>query len=502
MSLPVSLPDPRRWTALIFISLAQLLVVLDVTITNIALPSLQADLGISVANRHWVITAYALAFGGLLLLCGRLADLWGRKPTFVTGLVGFAVASVLGGAAVNEAMLFTGRALQGLFAALLAPSAMSLLTVMFTDARERAKAFGIFAAIAGAGGGVGLLLGGVLTQYLNWRWTFFVIVPFAVIGALGGAATIREPADARNSARLDIPGTILATTGLVALVYGFSRAETAGWGDAVTVAMFVAAAVLLAVFVLVQRRKQAPLLPLRVITERNRAGAYLVVALGGSAMLAVFLFLTYYLQDVKGYSPMLTGFAIFPMLLGLMVSSTQISARLLPFVRPRTLTLPGLLVAAAGMVLLATLDTGSGYAAHVLPALILLGFGLGTAIMTSIQMGTHGVEPTDAGVASATVNASQQIGGAVGTALLNTVAASATAAYAAGRVTGGREQVTLASMTHGYTTAFWWAAAFLGLAFVIAAALVTAGKPGSSSQVAAGSDEQDVAEADALVMIH
>ncbi|MFE6820965.1 MFS transporter [Streptomyces sp. NPDC057690] len=499
MSHSVSLPDPRRWTALVFISLAQLLVVLDVTITNIALPSLQTDLDIAVANRHWVITAYALAFGGLLLLCGRLADLLGRKPAFVIGLVGFAVASVVGGAAVDEVMMFAGRALQGLFAALLAPSAMSLLTVMFTDVRERAKAFGIFAAIAGAGGGVGLLLGGVLTEYLNWRWTFFVVVPFAVIGAVGGTATIREPAEARNSSRLDIPGTILVTAGLVALVYSFSHAETAGWGDAVTVSMFVTSALLLSVFVLVQAKKKAPLLPLRVVTERNRAGAFLVVALGGSAMLAVFLFLTYYLQDVKGYSPMLTGFAIFPMLVGLMVSSTQISARLLPFVRPRTLILPGLLTAAVGMVLLALLNTDSGYAAHVLPALILLGFGLGTAIMTSIQMGTHGVQPTDAGIASATVNASQQIGGAVGTALLNTVAASATATYAASHLTGGHE-ATLAAMTHGYTTAFWWATAFLALAYVTAAALINASRPGTASRVVAEGTEAE--EAEAPLMIH
>lgn len=276
-----SVDDPRndahanRWKALVFIALAQLMVVLDATIVNIALPSAQQDLGISDGNRQWVITAYALAFGGLLLFGGRISDLWGRKRTFVTGLIGFAGASALGGAATGEAMMLGARALQGVFGALLAPAALSLLAVMFTDAKERAKAFGIYGAIAGGGGAVGLILGGFLTEYLDWRWTFFVNIPFAVIAAVGAYFVIREPAGGRNRSPLDIPGVILSTLGLVSLVYGFTRAESEGWGDSMTITLFIASAVLLAAFVFVESKVKAPLLPLRVLIERNRGGVYL-----------------------------------------------------------------------------------------------------------------------------------------------------------------------------------------------------------------------------------
>ncbi len=310
------------------------MVVLDATIVNIALPSAQQDLGISDGNRQWVVTAYALAFGGLLLFGGRIADLWGRKRAFVVGLGGFALASALGGAATNEAMMFGARALQGAFGALLAPAALSLLAVMFTDGKERAKAFGIYGAIAGGGGAVGLILGGFLTEYLNWRWTFFVNIPFAVIAAAGAYFVIREPAGGRNRSPLDVPGVILSTLGLVALVYGFTRAESAGWSDTLTIAMFVASAVLLVSFVAVEARVKAPLLPLRVVTERNRGGVYLSLGLAIIAMFGLFLFLTYYLQVVKGYSPVRTGFAFLPMIAGMITGSTQIGARLMTRVAP------------------------------------------------------------------------------------------------------------------------------------------------------------------------
>src|SRR5690606_23219534 len=328
-------PDSNRWKALVFIALAQLMVVLDATIVNIALPSAQQDLGISDGNRQWVVTAYALAFGGLLLFGGRIADLWGRKRAFVLGLGGFAAASALGGAATNEAMMFGARALQGAFGALLAPAALSLLAVMFTDGKERAKAFGIYGAIAGGGGAVGLILGGFLTEYLDWRWTFFVNIPFAVVAAAGAYFVIREPSGGRNRSPLDIPGVVLSTLGLVALVYGFTRAESEGWSDALTIGMFVASAVLLIAFVLVESRVRAPLLPLRVVTERNRGGVYLSLGLAIIAMFGLFLFLTYYLQIVKGYSPVKTGFAFLPMIAGMVTGSTQIGARLMTRVPPR-----------------------------------------------------------------------------------------------------------------------------------------------------------------------
>ncbi|MFD5158858.1 MFS transporter [Streptomyces hawaiiensis] len=496
LGTPAREPDANRWKALVFIALAQLMVVLDATIVNIALPSAQQDLGISDGNRQWVVTAYALAFGGLLLFGGRIADLWGRKKAFVVGLGGFAAASALGGAATNEAMMFGARALQGVFGALLAPAALSLLAVMFTDAKERAKAFGIYGAIAGGGGAVGLILGGFLTEYLDWRWTFFVNIPFAIVAAAGAYFVIREPEGGRNRSTLDIPGVILSTLGLVALVYGFTRAESDGWSDSVTVGMFVASAVLLASFVLVESKVKAPLLPLRVITERNRGGIYLSLGLAIIAMFGLFLFLTYYLQIVKGYSPVKTGFAFLPMIAGMITGSTQIGTRLMTRVAPRLLMGPGFLVAALGMLLLTQLEIGSSYAALLLPAMLLLGLGMGTAFMPAMSLATQGVEPRDSGVASAMVNTSQQVGGAIGTALLNTIAASATTAYVADHMAGAtsrsqQQLVQLEAMVEGYTSAIWFAVGILVVAAAIALTFVNAGRPGGTT---VASSEEDAAD--------
>ncbi|MER6104545.1 MFS transporter [Streptomyces sp. NPDC001832] len=491
----VPLPDPSRWKALAFIALAQLMVVLDATIVNIALPHAQAALGISDADKQWVITAYALAFGGLLLFGGRIADLWGRKRTFVVGLIGFALASALGGAAQNQGMLFGSRALQGAFGALLAPAALSLLAVTFTDGKERAKAFGIYGAIAGGGGAVGLLLGGFLTQVLNWRWTFFVNIPFAVVAAAGAYFVIREPAGSRNRSSLDIPGVVLSALGLISLVYGFTRAESAGWSDALTIGMFVASGVLLLAFVLTEARTKSPLLPLRVVLDRNRGGIYLSLGLAVIAMFGLFLFLTYYLQVVEGYSPIKTGFAFLPMTAGMITGSTQIGARLMTRVPARKLMGPGFLVAAVGMLLLTQLEIGSSYTTLILPAQLLLGLGMGTAFMPAMSLATHGVEPRDAGVASAMVNTSQQVGGAIGTALLNTIAASATTAYATSHAALGAtdpELLKLESMVHGFTGAIWWAVGILVLAAAIALTFVNAGRPSATG--ASGSGDTDAVE--------
>ncbi|MFI0814899.1 MFS transporter [Streptomyces sp. NPDC021098] len=496
--------DPLRWKALIFIALAQLMVVLDATIVNIALPSAQADLNISDGNKQWVITAYALAFGGLLLFGGRIADLWGRKQTFIVGLIGFAAASALGGAAVGSGMLLGARALQGLFGALLAPSALSLLAVMFTDPKERAKAFGVFGAIAGGGGAVGLILGGVLTEYLDWRWTFFVNIPFAIVAAVGAIAVVREPTESRNRSRLDVPGVLLATSGLVSLVYAFTRAESDGWTARPTVALYIAAAVLLTAFVFVESRVKAPLLPLRVITDRNRGGVYASLGLAVIAMFGLFLFLTYYMQIVKGYSPVETGLAFLPMVAGMITGSTQIGARLMTRVPPRLLMGPGFLVAASGMLLLTQIDLDSSYPALILPAIMLLGLGMGTAFMPAMSLATHGVEPRDAGVASAMVNTSQQVGGAIGTALLNTIAASATTAYAKGHAATGSSPklLQLQSMVHGYTAAIAWAVGILLLSAAIATTLISAGRQdGAAGGAVAGSADGAVEDA-VPVMAH
>ncbi|MFJ2899601.1 MFS transporter [Streptomyces sp. NPDC087218] len=488
------LPDPSRWKALAFIALAQLMVVLDATIVNIALPHAQTDLGISDANKQWVITAYALAFGGLLLFGGRIADLWGRKRTFVVGLIGFALASALGGAAQNQAMLFGSRALQGVFGALLAPAALSLLAVMFTDAKERAKAFGIYGAIAGGGGAVGLILGGFLTQVLDWRWTFFVNIPFAAVAAAGAYFVIREPAGSRNRSSLDVPGVVLSALGLVSLVYGFTRAESAGWSDGLTIGMFVASGVLLLAFVATEARVKSPLLPLRVVLDRNRGGVYLSLGLAIIAMFGLFLFLTYYLQVVKGYSPIRTGFAFLPMIAGMITGSTQIGARLMTRVPARKLMGPGFLAAAVGMLLLTQLEIDSSYVGLILPAQLLLGLGMGTAFMPAMSLATHGVEPRDSGVASAMVNTSQQVGGAIGTALLNTIAASAATAYAGSHAALGAtdpELLKLQSMVHGFTGAIWWAVGILLVAATIAVTFVNAGRPTAAPASGGGTGSGD-----------
>jgi EmrB/QacA subfamily drug resistance transporter len=464
--------EPRRWIALIFIALAQLMVVLDATIVNIALPSAQRALDISDANRQWMITAYTLAFGGLLLFGGRVGDLIGRRRAFLIGLVGFAGASAIGGAAINEAMLLGARALQGAFGALLAPSALSLLAVTFPAGRERAKAFGVYGAIAGGGAAIGLILGGLLTEYLNWRWALYVNVPIAVIGLAGGLVFIRDPAG-RARPRLDVLGAALVTAGLIALVYGFTRAESTGWHDRGVIGLLVLAGVLLVAFVAAESRSKAPLLPMRVVLNRDRGGAYLAVGLSVIGMFGLFLFLTYYLQTVKRYSPVETGLAFLPMTAGMITGSTQIAARLMHRVPPRALMVPGLLVAAAGIALLTRLRADSAYAALVLPAEVLLGLGLGATFMPAMNLATTGVDAHDAGVASAMVNTSQQVGGSLGTALLNTVGTTAATAYVAGRALGPPSPALVAAgLVHGLHVALWWAMGVVVLAATVVLTMI------------------------------
>jgi EmrB/QacA subfamily drug resistance transporter len=465
----------RRWTALLFIALAQLMVVLDATVVNIALPSAQRALHISDGNRQWVITAYTLVFGGLLLFGGRIADLVGRKRTFLIGLIGFAGASALGGAAANTGMLLGARALQGAFGALLAPSALSLLATMFTQPRERAKAFGIYGAISGGGSAVGLILGGVLTEYLNWRWALYVNVPIAVVAFIGALTFVHvaAPASGHHRARLDIPGVILVTGGLVSLVYGFTRAESEGWSERGVIALFAAAVVLLVAFVVVESLTRAPLLPMRVVLDRNRGGAYLAVGLAVIAMFGLFLFLTYYMQVVKGYSPVRSGLAFLPFTAGIVTGSTQIAARLMHRVPARTLMVPGLLIAAVGMGLLTQLKVDSSFVALILPAEILISLGLGSTMMPAMNIATSNVAPQDAGVASAMVNTAQQVGGSIGTALLNTIAATATTTYIVAHAHGGTSPLLVAvGQVHGFTIAIAWGVGILLLAALIVAVLI------------------------------
>ncbi|WP_394436610.1 MFS transporter [Streptomyces sp. SGAir0957] len=468
-------PDPRRWWGLVVIALAQLMVVLDATIVNIALPSAQTDLGMSDGNRQWVITAYTLAFGGLLLLGGRVADLVGRKRTFMIGLVGFALASAVGGAANGSGMLFAARAAQGVFGALLAPSALSLMTTTFTDPRERGKAFGIYGALAGAGGAVGLLLGGILTSYLNWRWCLYVNIPIAIVAVIGAKILLHDR-PGHKDVRLDVPGVILGCGGLVAIVYGFSEAEPRGWGDSMVVSLLIGGVVALIAFVLWQGRAKSPLLPLHILRDRNRAGCFLTMGLATIGMFGLFLFMTYYLQGILGYSPVKTGLAFLPMSVAIIIGSTQISARLLPRVQARALMVPGMLLAACGLLILTQLDVDSAYATHVLPAELVMGLGMGLTFMPVFSTATHGVRPQDAGVTSAMVNTSQQVGGSLGTALLNTIATSATSTYIASHLTdpSKKAQVVAEGVVHGYTHAIGYAVVAMLLAGCAAALLVNA----------------------------
>lgn len=464
----------RRWLILGVLGLAQLMVVLDATIVNIALPTAQHDLGFSDSDRQWIVTAYALAFGSLLLLGGRIADVFGRKRTFLVGLLGFAAASALGGVAGDFEVLVTARALQGVFGALLAPAALSLLTTTFTSPDERGKAFGVFGAIAGAGGAVGLLFGGVLTEYLSWRWCLYVNVAFVVVAAVGAALLLHhaKPAD---RPRLDLPGIVTASAGLFALVYGFSNAESYDWGDPMSWGFLAAGGVLLALFAWLQTRVAHPLLPLRVILDRNRGGSYVAVFISGAGMFGVFLFLTYYAQSSLGYSPVKTGLAFLPMVGCLMLSATLSTSVLIPKTGPKPLVATGMAVSAAGMAWLTWLDLDSTYVAHVLPPLLVLGIGFGLIMAPAMSMGTYGVAASDAGVASATVNTSQQIGGSIGTALLNTLAASAAADYLATR--RPTPDVVAQAMLHSYDTAFWWSASFFAAGAVICGLLLPAGIP-------------------------
>ena len=463
-----STPHPRRWIALAVIAISQLMVVLDATIVNIALPQAQADLGISNADRQWVVTAYTLAFGGLLLLGGRIADYWGRKRTFLVGMVGFAIASAIGGLATTGGMLFAARALQGAFGALLAPASLALLTVLFTQATERAKAFAVYGAIAGGGSAVGLMLGGVLTQYADWRWCLLVNIPIAAV-ALFAAIPLVPESRAHGNTRYDVPGAVVVTAGLVSLVYGFTRAAEDGWDATATIGFIAAGVVLLAAFVVIEMRSSHPLLPLRILLDRNRGGSYLTSTLVGAGLFGAFLFLTFYFQNSLGYTPLEAGLASLPITLGVLIAA-GVASQLMPRIGPKPLMLAGTVLAATAMLSLTQIDLDTSFVAHLLPAQVLLGLGLGFTFVPLSSLALVGVPEHDAGAASATLNATQQIGGSLGTALLNTFFTSAVTAYLVGRVP---DQATAAqAQIEGYTVAFAWGAGLILVAGVATLVLV------------------------------
>ena len=478
--LPRSAPLPAdsatggsgRWWALVVLAMAQLMVVLDATIVNIALPTAQRDLGFDDASRQWVVTGYALAFGSLLLLGGRLSDFFGRKRMFLIGLIGFALASALGGAANGLEMLIVARALQGAFGAALAPAALSLLSTTFTAPGDRGKAFGIFGAISGAGGAVGLLLGGVLTEYASWRWCLYVNLAIAAIAVAGALTKLQdEPVGKRD--KLDIPGVITAVGGLVGLVFGLGKAETDGWSAPVTLIPIIVGVIVLIAFVVIETRVEHPLLPLRVVLDRNRGGSYASIGIAGAGMFGIFLFLTYYLTVFLKFTPVQTGLAFLPMLAAIMTSATTAGSILTPKVGPRPLVPVGALIAAGGMAFMTRLDLNSTYAANVLPGLLIIGLGLGLVFAPTQNAATSGVDHRDAGVASAMINTVQQIGGSIGTALLSSFATTAATHYA----TSHQPSALLAAQAQlaSYHTVFWCSCGFFVLAAIVATLLFRTG---------------------------
>jgi EmrB/QacA subfamily drug resistance transporter len=473
-------PDPNRFRALAVIAIAQLMIVLDATVVTIALPSAQKALHLSVNDRQWVLTAYTLAFGGLLLLGGRIADYLGRKRMFVLSLLGFAGASALGGLAQDPAMLFAARAVQGAMAAVMAPAALSLIQVTFTEPKERARAFGVFGGISGGGAAIGLILGGLLTQYVSWRWTLLINVPIAIGAALFATRLVHESRAERRSS-YDIPGGLTSTLGLLALVYGFTKAETDHWGSATTLSFVTVGVALLIMFCLIEWRTRNPLLPLRVLADRNRGGSFVSMLLLGIGLFATFLFLTYYFQQILGYSAIKTGFAFLPFSVGIVAGAT-IASQLLPRIGPRPLIVGGLLLASGGLVLFAQVGTDTSYLTQLLPAELLASLGVGTAFVALSSTALIGVEPGDAGVASALVNTAQQTGGSLGVAFLNTVAAAATTNYLAAHHGGG--SVAAAAAVHGYTVGFSISAGLIGAAAVLALLLLRAQRSDLSEDMA------------------
>ena len=481
-------PDPRRWLALAVLAASQLMIVLVASIVNIALPSAQEELGISNADRQWVVTAYTLAFGALLLLGGRIADYVGRKRTFIVGLLGFAVASAIGGLAQSQETLFAARALQGAFAALMAPAALSLITVTFTEPRERAKAFGVFGALSGGGAAIGLIVGGVLTEYTSWRWCLGVNVPVALLVALAALPLVHE-SKAQGDTRYDVPGVLLATFGLFSLVYGFTEAAKAenpddpnstavqGWGDPSTITFLLLAVVLLTAFVLWERRAQNPMLPLRIVLDRNRGGSYLIFLFVGAGLFAMFLVLTYYFQINLGFTPLEAGFAFLPFSAGIILTAGVV-AQLLPRLGPKPILVVGLTMAVIGMLLLLRIDQDTAYWSHVLPAEILMSVGMAGVFIPASSTALIGVGHHDAGVASAVLNTSQQIGGSLGTALLNTLFAGAVTSYFADNLTDPSQAQQLAPLAfiHGYHVAFFWGAVLLAGGLLTAIVVVNASK--------------------------
>ena len=483
--------SPRLGLALLVIATAQLMVLLDATIVNVALPHIQRALGFSGSGLEWVVNAYALAFGGLMLLGGRAGDLLGRRNVFITGLLVFSVASLAGGFATSQAWLLAARAVQGAGAAIVAPTALALITTTFSEGKPRNQAMGVYAAMSVAGGAVGLIAGGLLTTYLSWRWVLFVNVPIGVAAALAAPRVLRE--SGRQRGRFDLPGAVTGTGGLAALVYGLTSAATSPdglshWGDAKVIVLLTVSAVLLAAFAVIQARSRHALLPLRLLADRNRTGANLILLCVGTAIFGMFFFLTVFMQSVWGYSALKTGLAYLPLTAGIMVGSGT-AAQLIPRVGARPLLLAGAPTAAGGLYWLSRLGEHGSYAGAVLGPMLVIAVGFGLLFVPLTLVAMSGVADAESGVAASLRNTGQQVGGSIGLAVLGTVAwtvvansvhaqaARAAAAVARAGYPARPSQEALTAIYHhaqaaGFSRAFLVASGVMLLGLIIAIAAI------------------------------
>ena len=473
--------------ALTIIAASQLMVVLDATIVNIALPQMQRALGFSTSNLSWVLNAYTLTFGGLLLLGGRAGDILGRRRVFVSGILLFTLASFLGGFATSATWLLAARALQGVGAAVAAPTALSLITTNFAEGEERNRAFGVFSAVAVSGSAIGLIAGGMLTSWLSWRWVLFVNVPIGIL--LASLAPLYITESERQPGRFDLGGAFTSTAGMTALVYGFIRAAQEGWSDPGTIASFAAAVALLALFLSIETRIRQPITPLHMFRERNRAGSYVIMLALAAALFGQFFFLTLFVQDVLGYSPLRAGIAFLP-ITGAIVLTSQIAARTLPRIGPRRLMTTGALLATGGLAWLSQVSVDSGYLDGVLGPMLLFGLGMGLLFVPLTIVAVSGVAPQEAGAASSLLNVTQQVGGSLGLSILVTVFGTASRNEAASQVAQllangpadlvarfrqtGQLPAALADqvLAHGISTAFQLAVAFAALALAVALVVI------------------------------
>jgi EmrB/QacA subfamily drug resistance transporter len=460
--MPQTRTETNRWLVLVLVCIAQFMVVLDATIVNVALPSIQEDLHFSQGSLQWVINGYTLVFGGFLLLGGRASDLFGRRRLFLIGIVIFSVASLLNGLAQSGSWLIAARALQGLGAALVSPAALSIITTTFAEGEERAKALGVWSAIAAGGAAFGLLLGGILTDLLSWEWIFFVNVPIGIAAFVLSTRYVPESVAPERPDSVDLPGAVSVTAGLMVLVYAIVKAEDYGWGSARTLALGAVAVALLVAFVFIERRSSAPLIRLDIFKSRNISGANAIMILVAGGMFAFFFLSSLYVQQVLGYSPLQAGLAFLPFALGIVIGAglAQAATQRIPL---RFIAITGLVLSAAGLFVMSLADSDGTYLGNLLPAIVPMSIGMGMTFLPLTLVATSGVSASDAGLASGLFNTSQQVGGALGLAILSTLAADRTANLLAdlGRTAGAADRLT--ALVDGFHLAYYGG---IGLMFV------------------------------------